>query len=68
MQFEQPNATAFIDRLKGRERSAQNVAVGRAEVDTIAGVLVELFSKNGLNIEQTTSDEAVTLVITYPHA
>jgi hypothetical protein len=65
--FEQEShAVAFIDRMRGRERSAQSVAVGKAEVDTIASVLVEMFSKNGLDISEARTDEGITLTIKYP--
>jgi hypothetical protein len=61
-----PQQIAFIDRMKGKERSAQNVAVGRAEIDAIAQVLVDLFNKNGVHIDSEQQDTGVVLTIKYP--
>lgn len=61
-----PQQIAFLDRMKGKERSAQAIAVGRAEIDTIAQVLVDLFKKNGVDIEQEQGDDGVVLTLRYP--
>jgi hypothetical protein len=59
---------AFLDRMKGKERSAQGVAVGRAEIDMIAQALTELFGRNGVDIDSEQTDDAVVLTIKYPDA
>lgn len=61
-----PQSLSFIERMRGQERSAQSVAVTRAELDAIVDqLLVPLFQKQGLDVTAEQLDDGRTITIKY---